>query len=383
MNAIKAIIFTLLAALIIPAALHAAPKGGANEAPQHKSTVLIEETDETIVITIRSAGAISLKKSWGNGRLVFSFSPRTDDSFAKDYDKGLVNSISCHGPSPSEIVVSAVSEPYTETKEGKDGSFNTAEITIHTNLFAHTRLKRPAIKTKSTYKPGESLLTDMAVILDSSSRKSLQEKAMRSTGPLNRVLIATEKPTFRKNLRIMSSGKKPDREKAGSGLSSLKPFIPIEKSESLNVKFNNRNISEIIKYLADKSGKNVMISPLVKGKKSIEFTDMSPEEALGLLLAGTEYEYRIMRNAIIAGPSYLIDEMSRDPDPFSRDENRCKKIYVMKKIRGEKAIKTLKRAYPEADYTFYPKLNAFEITADSETVDEIIDYLKGADNAGN
>lgn len=360
--------------------------GGKNDSPPPQakepavtSDVNFEITEETVKFTISSLEKIYLKTEASGGKLIFGFVPPTEKSFAEAPEKGLISSFSCKNGPDSKIIINSVSIPYYEIKEKTENHVNYTVITVYANMAEGQNFRRKAIKTKNTYKSGERLLTDIAVILDSSSKRSLQKKAMKTQGILNKVLIATEKPGFRENLKIMASGKKPEAEKAGAGLSSLKGIVPIEKSESLNVSFKNKSLQEIIKYLAEKSDKNVIISPLVTGKKTIEFTDISPEEALRLLLSGTGYDYRIMRNAIIAGPPDIIEKMGGERDAFKSEEGYVKKVFVMRKKRGETVIKELKSYFPQVSYVFHSKLNAFEIYADPETAESIGEFIGSRD----
>ena len=57
----------------------------------------------------------------------------------------------------------------------------------------------------------------------------------------------------------------------------------------------------------------------------------------------------------------------------------CFFLFVLKYVRGEKAIQALEKNFPNAEYTFHSKLNAFEVVADQETLDDIEEMLEYID----
>ncbi len=349
--------------------------------------ITINIADEYIEIILSSNKQLEINDTKKKEILIFEITPSLNEDNIYEVDRGLIQTIQVDSnKNLTKIKVFCISPAqYKITEFKKDSTFKKIIKIAQTEVYG--KAKSRSIKTVDNYESGKSLMTDMAVILESSSDLSAKSKGQKKqkAGFLpQKVLIGEKKAGFKDNIKIMlSNNKKPEPVKAGKTMSDLKnilDFVPLEKSEVINKSFNDKSYATIIKYLGEKSGKNVIIAPSVKGKKSIEFEDMSPEEAISALLNGTNYEFKIMKNTIFVAPNDVLETLTKKQDIFDTSTDiKKKEVFVLKYVRGEKAIKALEKNFPQAEYTFHSKLNAFEVIADQETLDEIDEMLEYID----
>lgn len=346
--------------------------------------ITINIDNEYIEISLESNKKFEINDIKKKEILIFEITPSLNVNNVYEVDRGLIQTIQVDSnKNLTKIKVFCISPAQYKITESKTDSTLKKIIRIaQTEVYGKSKSR--SIKTVDTYESGKSLITDMAVILESSSDVSEKTKKKKAGFFPEKVLIGEKKAGFKDNIKLMlSSNKKPEPVKAGKTMSNLKnilDFIPLEKSEVINESFNDKPYSVILKYLGDKSGKNIIIAPSVKGKKSIEFSDMSPEESISALLNGTEYEFKIMKNTIFVAPANLMETLAQKSDIFDETTDvKKKEVFVLKYVRGEKAIKALEKNFPQAEYTFHSKLNAFEVIADQETLDDIEEMLEYID----
>ena len=345
---------------------------------QHLPYVL-NQTPEDVVITIYSKSEITYKSQKTGNILTLTVDSKDivpSKSVFEQIDKGLINHLKISfEQEKAQLRIDSISIPKW-TYDIKKGEAIIFKIS-YSQTDERASVKTRAIKTKNTYKAGESILKDLSVILDASERQTaVSDKIV----PFTKTPIADLKLGLKDNLSLITSQKgKPQPLKIGDKAKFLDTgFLPFEKSESINLIFNNKDIAEILKILTEKTDKNLIVSPSVKGKRSIEFKDMSPEEAMAKLLDTTDFEIRIQKDTILVGSKSVIDSILSQGSAVFPEKNE-KRVFVLKKIRGEKVMKTLDISYPEAKYTFYPKLNAFEIISDNDTLDEISEFFTEVD----
>ena len=349
--------------------------------------ITVNISDEYIEISLESNKKFEINDIKQKEILIFEITPTFGENNIYEVDRGLIQTIQVDSnKNLTKIKVFCISPAqYKITESKKDSIFKTIIRIAQTEVYG--KAKSRSIKTVDNYESGKSLMTDMAVMIESSSdlsEKSKGKKQKKAGFFPQKVLIGEKKAGFKDNIKIMlSNNKKPEPVKAGKTMSNLKnilDFVPLEKSEVINKSFNDKPYSVIIKYLSEKAGKNVIIAPSVKGKKSIEFEDMSPEEAISALLNGTKYEFKIMKNTIFVAPNDLMETLTKKQDIFDTSTDvKKKEVFVLKYVRGEKAIKALEKNFPQAEYTFHSKLNAFEVVADQETLDDIDEMLEYID----
>ena len=346
--------------------------------------ITINIDNEYIEISLESNKKFEINDIKKKEILIFEITPSLNVNNVYEVDRGLIQTIQVDSnKNLTKIKVFCISPAQYKITESKtDSTFKKIIRIAQTEVYGKSKSR--SIKTVDTYESGKSLITDMAVILESSSDVSEKTKKKKAGFFPEKVLIGEKKAGFKDNIKLMlSSNKKPEPVKAGKTMSNLKnilDFIPLEKSEVINESFNDKPYSVILKYLGDKSGKNIIIAPSVKGKKSIEFSDMSPEESISALLNGTEYEFKIMKNTIFVAPANLMETLAQKSDIFDETTDvKKKEVFVLKYVRGEKAIKALEKNFPQAEYTFHSKLNAFEVIADQETLDDIEEMLEYID----
>ncbi len=289
--------------------------------------------------------------------------------------KGLVETIDIKNVSGiAMITIRTILIPDYKTFSADKGKLRTVNFVISYAIPKSNVVKR-AIKTRNTYKAGVSMLTDMGIVLESTSKPAVGEKSFL---PVEKMPVAEMKKGLKDNIGLIMTGERPSVEKKDIKVINFNAF-PIEKRESIRISFVNKDLAEILKILASKTGKNIIVSPLIKGRKSIEFKDMTPEEAMNSLLSQTDYEIRIRKDTILAGPPEALDNILAEGRSLTGTGAALKKIFVLRKIRGERVIKMFESFFPGVSYTFYPKLNTFEINGNEGHMDNIDKFFTDVD----
>ena len=229
--------------------------------------ITINIADEYIEIILSSNKQLEINDTKKKEILIFEITPSLNEDNIYEVDRGLIQTIQVDSnKNLTKIKVFCISPAqYKITEFKKDSTFKKIIKIAQTEVYG--KAKSRSIKTVDNYESGKSLMTDMAVILESSSDLSAKSKGQKKqkAGFLpQKVLIGEKKAGFKDNIKIMlSNNKKPEPVKAGKTMSDLKnilDFVPLEKSEVINKSFNDKSYATIIKYLGEKSGKNVIIS---------------------------------------------------------------------------------------------------------------------------
>ncbi len=346
--------------------------------PSPKAT--LEQLSDVVKITVSSSSELNSTTSKKNNTLTFiitSAEIKAGEPIFSTIEKGLIDKIKIT-TEKEKITVTAdtVSMPSWNISQKENGII----ITIsYTKPELSSKTKPRAIKTKNTYKPGESLLTDLSVVIDSGQKQTAPSS--KKFYPYTKTAVAEIKKGFKESVGIITSkaGKPEVPQITGKKKMFDKDFLPFEKRENINMAFSNRDITEILKVLAEKTGKNLIVSPQVKGKKSIEFRDISPEEAMLRLIEPTGFEIRIQKETILVGPPVIIDSIIAQQYNISESTAKQKQVFVLKKRRGETILKSLDISYPNIKYTFHPNLNAFEVLCDPETMDDLKNFFNDID----
>jgi type II secretory pathway component GspD/PulD (secretin) len=150
------------------------------------------------------------------------------------------------------------------------------------------------------------------------------------------------------------------------------------KKNFISQEFTSTQLVVILKFLADRLGLNLITSPHMDESKSVVLSEMTAEEAIPLVLKGTDYCYRISGNLLLVGPSDIIETLSPDiTADLSAEE--IVRIFVLRKVRVEKIRAELEDTFPKAKVEARKGLNAFIITAEKSTMDKIEQFLKKKD----
>lgn len=346
----------------------------AQSAIDRANSLSITEKGANIQISFRSKTPLEYSLQKENGGLGFLFkSINFDPKDLQLYpiDRGIVDSVKISNRGGDALIfVKSMLPPVAKIEFT---SLPDGQMTLIKIAYAAPK-KSPfrAIKRKNDYRAGVSQLQDYVVMVDAfkkpTARPNLFEK----------VKVADIKKGKKENIALITSGVNPSIEKSSA---KYRAFMPIEKSSNIKISFSNRPIPEILKILASKTNKNIIIAPSVTGDKSVEFKDITPEEAMINLLKGTPYQMKIVRNTIIVGSSDSINSLSRSA--LISNEATKKIVCVLKNIRGEKIIQELKQNFPNVKYIFHPNLNAFELEGYLDELEEVERFLDFNDSKEN
>ncbi|MGV8124489.1 MAG: STN domain-containing protein [Candidatus Xenobiia bacterium LiM19] len=274
-------------------------------------------------------------------------------SHLNDKDKSLI------------VTVDVVSTPQYSLQERPDKK----GLTLVMNREIMLGKKVPKTAAAMTRRTGTRLENAFTVFFDSGKSPTVKspEKPLTIRTEQEHALI--EGRELKKNLSLIMTA-----SKAGS---SSKSRMAGESSqggkEILNTEFKDTELVKMLKFIAEKMGLNLVTSPQVKGSKSIVVADMTPEEALPLILKGTGFWYRIDRQILFVGPPAILGAFS--PEATVSEKEEVTRIVVLKNSRIEPLVPALIRKFPEATFTPHSSLNAIVITAPAslfEKIEEVI-----------
>lgn len=150
------------------------------------------------------------------------------------------------------------------------------------------------------------------------------------------------------------------------------------KTPLINKEFVNAELVQILKYLSDTLGLNLITSRHVKGSKSIVLSDITAGEAIPLVLGGTEFTYKVAGKFLFVGPPDIVEGLSADESTGFNGEEVIR-VFVFKSVRIEKIIVRIQNEFPQATIESRKMLNALIITAGSELMEKIERFLKTLD----
>lgn len=142
----------------------------------------------------------------------------------------------------------------------------------------------------------------------------------------------------------------------------------------VTVELVNADLVYVIKYLADKMGRDVFVAPDVAGAVTVTLKGVNPEGALALVLKmqAAEYKYRVVRGSgshergtVVVGTPEKIDSISEDilsPKTKSRGVNRgalASDEFQLSAAPAAQVVEFLKAQYPDVKFDMHPTLNGF------------------------
>jgi|GEM_PF-1465660 len=263
------------------------------------------------------------------------------------------------------VAVDVVSTPQYSIQERPDKK----GLTLVMNREIMLGKKVPKTAAAMTRRTGTRLENAFTVFFDSGKSPTVKspEKPLTIRTEQEHALI--EGQELKKNLSLIMTA-----SKAGSSSKSRRAGeSPQGGKEILNTEFKDTELVKMLKFIAEKMGLNLVTSPQVKGSKSIVVADMTPEEALPLILKGTGFWYRIDRQILFVGPPAILGAFS--PEAVLSEKEEVTRIVVLKNSRIEPLVPALIRKFPEATFTPRSSLNAIVIIAPASLIEKIEDMI--------
>lgn len=263
------------------------------------------------------------------------------------------------------VTVDVVSTPQYSLQERPDKK----GLTLVMNREIMLGKKVPKTAAAMPRRTGTRLENAFTVFFDSVKKPSVKS-------PESPLVIRTEQEhalitgqELKKNLSLImtaSTAGSSSKSRRGGDLSQ-------DGKEILNREFKDTELVKMLKFIAEKMGLNLVTSPQVKGSKSIVLADMTPEEALPLILKGTVFWYRIDRQILFVGPPAILGAFS--PEAVISKKEEVTRTVVLKNSRIEPLVPALIRRFPEATFTPHRSLNAIVITAPASLIEKIEDMI--------
>ncbi len=189
-----------------------------------------------------------------------------------------------------------------------------------------------------------------------------------SDGPILEANLETqseEESTFVEEETIDNSESEPELENQNS-----EPVLIARKDETdssiIYLKFENAEIRQVCKLLAEVSQSVIFVSPELTGKLTKEYRIHDLEEALTMILPALGYTFEREENRVYIMPVEMLRKLSQNPD--LRESERAKLINVR-----EEHVQT------EKDEPFINKINPGLSPPEDKGVYTLIDHQKSGD----
>lgn len=347
-------------------------------APSEKiiTSVQIEKAESLVKVHITSSQTLTWKMIRRDGGaspslalLISPVDPDPEAPRAIPINAGLIKKVRFSHLNDRDrslmIAVDVVSTPQYSIQERPDKK----GLTLVMNREIMLGKKVPVTTAAMPRRTGTKLENAFTVFFDSVRKPSVKspESPLEIRTEQEHALITGQE--FKKNLSIIMTA-----SKAGS------PSKPGRAGESprgakniLNNEFIDTELVKVLKFIAEKMDLNLVTSPHVNGRKSIVLTDMTPEEALPLVLKGTGFWYRIDRQILFVGPPNILGAFS--PEAVISGKEDVTRIVVLKNSRIEPLVPALIRKFPLATFTPHSSLNAIVITSPASIIEKIEDMI--------
>jgi hypothetical protein len=351
---------------------------GSNAAPPEKivTSIRIENTGSIVKVYITSSQTLAWKMVRKDGgaspAIKLLISPVDPDPEAPKeipINAGLIKKVQFTHLNDKDkslmVAVEVVSIPQYTLQERPDKKGLT--LVMNREVMLGKKVSKPPAEAPK--KTGTKLENSFSVFFSATKGSSLKQK----DSPL---VVKTEQQhaietgrELKKNLSVlMDASGQPSKKRRG-------PEAAQAGKEMLNTEFKDAELVVILKFIAEKMALNLITSPHVKGSKSVVISDMTPEEALPLILKGTGYWYRIEKQILFVGPPALLGSFS--PEATVDGKENVTRVIVLKKLRIEPLVPALIKKYPGATFEPHSSLNSIVITAPEPLMDKIEKEING------
>ncbi|MBI3810804.1 MAG: type IV pilus secretin PilQ [Nitrospirae bacterium] len=152
----------------------------------------------------------------------------------------------------------------------------------------------------------------------------------------------------------------------------------------VSLDFQDADISNVLRLLADVSGLNIVISDDVKGKVTLKLINVPWDQALDIVLKmnnlGQVREGTIIRVATVASITKQQDDEARAKETKVRAEDLVTKVVYVNYAKAEDLVETLKKNLsPRGDITIDKRTNTMIVKDVNKQVMEVVSLVKTLD----
>ncbi|MBI3994577.1 MAG: type IV pilus secretin PilQ [Nitrospirae bacterium] len=152
----------------------------------------------------------------------------------------------------------------------------------------------------------------------------------------------------------------------------------------ISLDFQDADISNVLRLLADVSGLNIVISEDVKGKVTIKLINVPWDQALEIVLKmnnlGQVREGNIIRVATVANITKQQDDEARAKETKVRAEDLVTKVVYVNYAKAEDLVDPLKKNLsPRGDITIDKRTNTMIVKDINKHVNEVVALIKTLD----
>jgi len=152
----------------------------------------------------------------------------------------------------------------------------------------------------------------------------------------------------------------------------------------VSLDFQDADVSNVLRLLADVSGLNIVISDDVKGKVTLKLINVPWDQALDIVLKmnnlGQVREGNIIRVATLINITKQQDDEARAKETKVRAEDLVTKVVYVNYAKAEDLVETLKKNLsPRGDITVDKRTNTMIIKDVNKQVMEVVSLVKTLD----
>jgi type II secretory pathway component GspD/PulD (secretin) len=185
-------------------------------------------------------------------------------------------------------------------------------------------------------------------------------------------------------------------ERAGSkglmiSVAAMKPVTDAQSKhrerKRVNCRFDNADLGDVLKFLANEMGRNLYIGPGVKGSVTAQLKGVTAEGAFVAILKmqETEYGYKIVEpNAlVVAKPDYGFEDDTLLAGPIGPrvPKDAVRQEILLEKAPAAKVMSFLESQYKGVRFTPHPTMNGFYITGSKRDILDIKSNIPNLDRA--
>lgn len=176
------------------------------------------------------------------------------------------------------------------------------------------------------------------------------------------------------------------KEKNIAAVPQVRKVLPVKNGSQLNVKkvsldFQDADIVNVLRLLAEVSKLNMIIGDGVKGKITIKMLDIPWDQALTIILKmkglGKIYENNVLRIDTLANIAQQQEEEARAKDAMVKAEDLTTKIIPVNYARAKEVAESIRKTLSSrGDITIDDRTNTIILKDVSDKHEEILNLLR-------
>jgi general secretion pathway protein D len=227
---------------------------------------------------------------------------------------------------------------------------NTASVKAASETKVKTTPEKQEQQTKETVSAPKA-------VKKTSSVEAPKKKAVKPVAKANTVKPAPKK----------TAQKKPEPKKVKP---QVKKSKPAPKEKTLDLVYDNEDISFVLRDLADKYNKNIVFRDQITGKVTVDLRNVTLARALQIFLGMTGYSCKVLGNIYIVDSQENLNNLT--DASLLRGGDQIVEVVTLKYQKPSAIIEKIKASAPDAQVTENQRLNAVVLTGPSE----LVSYLK-------